>query len=262
MYEYNYKELVKRILKTGEIRYGRNGITKAIFPGVLSFVVNYNFPLLTSRQIFYKGVLGELAAILRGPKHLRDFEQFGCNYWKLWAKDDGSINVDYGNAWIDFNGVDQLERLREGLRTNPYDRRHLVSGWRPDNLWHLDLPCCHYAYQFYIREGRYLDMLWHQRSTDVMIGLPSDMVLAATWLIILANDVGYLPGKVTMTLGDTHIYEEHLDQAKEYVETLQSESPTYKLLVAEGKDFREFTPDWLEIKDYNPVSKINFELKA
>lgn len=265
-YEQDYRQLVKKILDTGELRDGRNGKTLTIFGETLKVDLSdtNEFPLLTGRKIFYKGVLGELAAMLRGPKTLEDFKKFGCNYWDLWAKQDGTINVDYGNSWIDFNGIDQLERLRDSLMNDPRGRRHLVTGWRPDNLWTLDLPCCHYAYQFYIRDGVYVDMLWHQRSCDTMIGLPSDVIFATAWLIIIANDLGYVPGVITMTLGDTHIYEEHIDQAKEYLKTLMSDTPTYVFSdpMLMYRDFREFEPSWLVIENYNPVTTMKFELKA
>lgn len=261
-YEADYKKLVKKILDTGELRAGRNGNTKAIFGETLTIDLNSGFPLLTGRRIHYKGVLGELAAMLRGPKTLKDFKDYGCNYWDLWARPDGSIDIDYGNAWLDFNGVNQLEALVTGLVHNPHGRRHMVTGWRPDRLDMVSLPCCHYAYQWYVRDNKYLDMLWHQRSVDTMIGLPSDVVFASAWNIILANEVGLIPGKITFTLGDTHIYEEHIEQAKEYLETLTLELPDYRLTAPKMACHTLFTPSWLEIENYSYLSEMKFELKA
>lgn len=261
-YEANYKKLVKKILDTGELRAGRNGNTKAIFGETLTIDLNSGFPLLTGRRIYYKGVFGELAAMLRGPKTLKDFKDYGCNYWDLWARPDGNIDIDYGNAWLDFNGVNQLDALVTGLIENPHGRRHMVIGWRPDRLDKVSLPCCHYAYQWYVRDNKYLDMLWHQRSVDTMIGLPSDVVFAAAWNIIIANEVALLPGKVTFTLGDTHIYEEHFKQAKEYLETLMLEPPTYKLTAPNAACHTMFTPSWIEIENYSYLTEMKFELKA
>ena len=261
-YEANYKKLVKKILDTGELRAGRNGNTKAIFGETLTIDLNSGFPLLTGRRIHYKGVFGELAAMLRGPKTLKDFKDYGCNYWDLWARPDGSIDIDYGNAWLDFNGVNQLDALVTGLIENPHGRRHVVTGWRPDRLDMVSLPCCHYAYQWYVRDNKYLDMLWHQRSVDTMIGLPSDVVFASAWNIILANEVRLIPGKITFTLGDTHIYEEHLNQAKEYLEILTLELPTYKLTAPKMACHTMFTPSWIEIENYSYLTEMKFELKA
>lgn len=262
-YELAYMGLVRKILANGELRRGRNGTTLAIFGETLTIDLSTGeFPLLTGRQLFYRGVFGELAAMLRGPKTLKDFEEHGCNYWKQWAWPDGSINVDYGNAWLDFNGFNQLEALAEGLKNNPHGRRHLVTGWRPDRLDDLSLPCCHYAYQWYVREDKYLDMMWHQRSVDTMIGLPSDVIFASAWNIMLANEVGLIPGKITFTLGDTHIYEEHIEQAKEYLTRLTCELPKYKLEAYTQKAHTLFRPDDIIISSYTHMPAIKFELKA
>lgn len=262
-FELAYKELVADILKHGEKREGRNGNTLSLFGRTLVIDLQYGFPLLQGRRIYYKGVLGELAAMLKQPKTIKDFEDQGCNYWKLWSKKDGTINVDYGNSWLDWNGYNQHANLIHTLKTNPTDRRMVISGWRPDRLAELDLPCCHYAYQWYVREGKYLDMLWHQRSVDTMIGLPSDIVFAAAWNIMIANEVGLEPGKITFTLGDTHIYEEHIEPAKEYLQSIVYMKQTkYKLNCKPGTETVSFTPDMLEILDYAPQNSIKFKLKA
>lgn len=163
-FETEYKNLVAKILTNGDERESRNSKTIALFGEQLIIDVNpEQFPLLTSRKMFYKGVLGEFAAMVRGPKTLEDFEKQGCPYWKLWAKDDGSLNVDYGNTWINFNdsGVNQLEKVRNSLKNNPADRRMFVVGTNPEN--NPDLPSCHILYQWFVREGKYLDMMWYQR---------------------------------------------------------------------------------------------------
>lgn len=262
-YELAYMGLVRKILANGELRRGRNGTTLAIFGETLTIDLSTGeFPLLTGRQLFYRGVFGELAAMLRGPKTLKDFEEHGCNYWKQWARPDGSINVDYGNAWLDFNGFNQLEALADSLKNNPHGRRHLVTGWRPDRLDELSLPCCHYAYQWYVREDKYLDMMWHQRSVDTMIGLPSDVIFASAWNIMLANEVGLIPGKITFTLGDTHIYEEHIEQAKEYLTRLTCELPKYKLEAYTQMPHTRFISEDITISGYTHMPAIKFELKA
>jgi len=214
----------------------------------------------------YKGVLGELAAMLRGPKHIKDFEEYGCNYWKEWADDDGSICVDYGNSWLDFGGYRQLQQLVEGLKNDPHGRRHIVTGRKPDNLDILSLPCCHLLYQWYVREDEFLDMIWYQRSADWMIGVPSDIVLAAAWNIIIANEVGLKPGKITMVFGDSHIYAEHYKATEVYLEQFGKTNPMilpeYKLLIDEGRDHKLFTPEWFDIIGYHPQDAIKFQLKA
>lgn len=266
-YEFQYANLVEEILTEGVQRQTRNAVTKSLFGRSLRINMEENeFPILLGRQMFYKGVLGELAALLKGPKTLADFKAQGCNYWDKWAKPDGSIEVDYGNAWIDFNGVNQLRELVAGLKQDPYGRRHIVTGWRPDRLKELSLPCCHLLYQWYVNERqghKFLDMMWYQRSVDTMIGLPSDVLLAYVWNCLVANDVGMQPGEIVLFLGDTHIYEQHYDNAMEYLKRVRTvdlgERPKH-LPFTQGQF--DFDPKAFELFDYKPMSKIDFELIA
>lgn len=264
-FEQDYAELVFRTINTGEVRNTRNGLTKSIFGELLTVPMNGDdtFPIIQGRQMYPKGVLGELAAMLRKPKSLADFEKWGCNYWKLWAKEDGSINVDYGNAW---HADNQIVKLKEALANNPTDRRMIINGWRPSELDALDLPCCHLLYQFYVRDGKYLDIIWYQRSVDLMVGLPSDIIFAAAWLISIANEFGYVPGEIKMMLGDCHVYEEHTKSAITYVDKVSfaplSKSPTYRYTGKPGKDFCEFEPSDLVISLFPTHTKLNLELKA
>lgn len=268
-FETQYIQLVKACLAMPD-RAIRNGSARSLFGYQLKVSLQDGFPLLVGRKLFYKGVFGELAAMLRGPKHINDFKAWGCNYWDKWANEDGSINVDYGNAWLDYNGVNQLEALRKALATNPTDRRMVVSGWRPDNLANLSLPCCHYAYQFYVDNDNCLHMAWIQRSVDVMIGLPSDIIFAAAWLIAIANEFNFKPGTITLQLGDCHVYNEHIDGAKQYLKqaeaaavTLGSPVPYWHVPVttARGKRFESFEPSDIVIENYNPEARIDFLLK-
>jgi thymidylate synthase len=263
MYELNYEKLVEKILQEGEEKEGRNGTTVSLFGENLTVNLQEGFPILSGRKLFYKGVLGELAAMLKGPRSIKDFEDQGCNYWKLWGKEDGTINVDYGNKWIDFRGINQLKNVIDTIKTNPYSRRMIVTGWDPVSLNNLDLPCCHYAYQWHVSVNGELNMMWHQRSVDTMIGLPSDVIFAAAWLIIMANEVGLKPGKIVLTLGDTHIYSEHIIPAYKYLDrTKHYQLPTWLLTSVEGDSHLDFTQEMISLPDYNPSSKINFELKA
>jgi len=269
--EWQYVSLVRKILSSGERTEGRNGVTKSIFGATLDIDnLDTFFPLLMGRKIYYKGVLGELAAFLNKPQKLADFESRGCNYWSKWADENGDLKVDYGNAWTDWNGINQLDELRDKLVNNPNDRRLIVSGWRPDKLEDLSLPCCHLLYQWHVSNDGKLNMIWYQRSADTMIGIPSDIVLAAAWNILLANEVGLKPGNIKMVFGDTHIYEEHYHAARAYIKQTTCNSalcnpkrpPTYSLNLAKGTKIEDFMPDDLEIIDYEPCYPIKFELKA
>lgn len=261
-FEKDYALLIEEILNTGIERSTRNSVTKSIFGKSLSFKMNPGeFPLLLGRKMFPRGIIGEMSAFLKGPKNVKDFTDEGCNYWNLWAESDGSLNVDYGNLWSNFNGVNQLKDLVSSLKEDPYGRRHIITGWKPDNLQSLSLPCCHLLYQWYVN-GDELEMIWYQRSVDTMIGLPSDVVLSFVFNVLVANEVNLKPGKITMFLGDTHIYKDHYEKALEYVERVkQSQSlplPTYKL----NDGLFNFNPDNLIIENYHPLDRINFKLLA
>lgn len=274
-----YAPLIDRILKKGEKRKTRNADTYSLFGESLTIDVSREFPLLRGRKMFYNGVLGELAAFFRGPKNVEDFQKFGCNYWNAWGNNTevldalgdpekgkriGDINVDYGNAWLDFNGVNQLEELVQRIKSNPTDRRLIVSGWRPDRLHELSLPCCHMLYQWYVREGKYLDMVWYQRSVDTMVGLPSDIVLCAAWNIILAQQCGLNPGVIKLFLGDTHIYANHLEPTLDYLKQLQKADFSHPIAYTIKMDveYSTFVPEQLEIYNYNPSPAVKFELNV
>lgn len=271
-FEQDYAMLVANVLIGGEKRKTRNQYTRSLFGQQLVIDCKLGeLALLRGRKMFYAGILGELAAMLRKPKTVADFQRWGCNYWNKWGDENGNLVVDYGNAW---HADGQIERLKHSLEHNPSDRRMIINGWRPGMLNTLSLPCCHYAYQFYVRgldTGEYyLDMMWHQRSVDLMVGLPSDIVFAQAWLIAIANEFGYVPGRITMTLGDTHIYEGHVDGAKLYLKQFHEaenanpfeyiEPAQYNLCVPFGTDFCGFEPVWLNVTSYESMPAIRFEL--
>ena len=261
-FEIDYKHLVDEVMTLGDLRSTRNGNVKSLFGKTLKFDIQEGFPILTGRKMFYKGVLGELAAMLRGPSTLKDFEIQGCNYWSKWATKEGKLELDYGNAWLDYNGVNQLQNVIDKLNNDPHDRRMIIDSWRPDRLEELSLPCCHYTYQFYVREGMYLDMVWTQRSADTMIGIPADAIFAAAWIIALGNEVKLIPGEVTMNFGDTHIYEEHVGGVTEYMKEKIYDLPMATFNKPMGTKLVDFISADLSLKDYKHGPKIEFELKA
>jgi len=256
-FEVKYKELIKDILTNGTDVEGRNGGTRFIFGQqlVIDDLEQGLFPLITSRKMYINGIAGEMAAFLKGPGSLRDFEIEGCNYWKEWADEDGQLEVDYGNAWLDFNGVNQLEEVVHAIRTNPHSRRHIITAWNPARLDKLSLPCCHWAYSWAVN-GPHLEMIWIQRSVDTMIGLPSDIALAAIFNILMANATGYKPGKLVLQLGNCHLYHDHFENIGEYLDNPMHDLPTYKLL----DDFNTYRNDSLEIINYKHENPIKYKV--
>lgn len=268
-FEKDYAFLIAKALNLGTLRETRNAKTKAIFGEMLRVSVRGGiFPLLQGRKMFSKGVFGELAAMLRRPTNVVDFEKWGCSYWRKWAEPStGDLKLDYGNTWFDFNGVDQIAQLKDKLANNPTDRRMIISSWKPDGLEELSLPCCHHTYQFYVDlDTGELNMSWSQRSVDLMIGLPSDIVFAAAWLIAVAKEFNLRPGEITMFLGDCHVYEQHIEGAKEYLGNVYASGtmqPVYYCHTPNvGHDFCEFKPEDLTLDDYSHCPKIDLELIA
>lgn len=270
-FELDYGRLVADVLENGVNKITRNGITRSLFGKSLVIDnIKKKFPVLQGRKMFTKGIIGEFCAMVRQPKTVEDFKKWGCNYWELWAKENGDLNIDYGNEWF-ANG--QIDHLKDCLKNNPNDRRMIITGWNPMNVkaGKLSLPCCHYNYQFYVAEGT-LSMIWTQRSVDIMIGLPSDIVFAAVWLITLANEFGYKVGHIKMDLGDCHIYDGHILAATRYRnrvlgyitdrDDVESYPPHYVLLSQPGKRFEDFVPDDLLISSFYHLTPIKFELKA
>jgi len=260
-YETAYAQLVREILTEGEERQTRNAPTRAVFGKMLvvDSLCHDEFPILEGRKMYPTGVFGEMAAFLKGPKSIADFEKEGCNYWSKWGEDDGSINLDYGNSWLDYNGINQLEQVLNSLATDPTGRRHIISGWRPDNIAKLSLPCCHLLYQWFVTASGELEMIWYQRSVDTMIGLPSDVLLAAAWNIMMADQLGLKAGKLTFMLGDTHIYLSHMSKTMEYLgcaQKVRDDAPGYFY----EDDLYNFNKHSISVMDYQPFDPIDMEL--
>jgi len=263
-YEQDYATLVESILADGIYRETRNKPTYSLFGKTLFIdeLTRGEFPMLSGRKLFHKGVIGEFAAFLHGVKTIEDFEKFGCNYWSKWADQNGNLNVDYGNVWRNFEGFNQLAAVIDQLKADPAGRRHLISGWRPHKLAELSLPCCHLLYQWYVNaETNELEMIWYQRSVDTMVGLPSDVILAALWNCLMAFETGYKPGRIIMMLGDTHIYAPHANNAHEYVDRVSGElPPSPRYGIADGANFDNFNPSHFNLYNYNPLTKLDFEV--
>lgn len=246
-----YAQLGFYLLYEGEWQQGRNGRTKSIFSTQLKYDMANGFPILSMRKIFYKGVVGEFISFLQDAKTVEAFEANGCNYWKLWADEAGNLQLDYPPRG-------QLDYVINLIRNEPTSRRILIDLWNPDNRGKLSLDPCHTQYQFSVRNGR-LDMIWTQRSVDYAVGAPSDFILAALYNVTIANECNLVPGIITFNFGDTHLYEEHIDEfttmLRNYELNPYNSYVNYELL-GDTKGFN------LELFDYEPMGSYKFELKA
>lgn len=264
---FEYKKLVKQVLNTGTVKQGRNGNTIMI-PGTQLKFDATNIPLLTGRKIFYKGILGEFSAFMNNCNTIEEFKYRGCNYWDSWADIRGHLILDYVSQLhipqvkIQNDWYSQLKALKIGLVNDKFSRRHIINLWVPYNLHNLSLPCCHYSYQFIVTEDNKLHMIWTQRSADVMVGIPSDMILAWLWVQCLCTELGFMPGTITMNFGDTHIYEEYIAGAKEYLENIIPKLEPIAKLNSKFTSIENFYPDQVDVIQYDHHHTIKFELKV
>jgi thymidylate synthase len=269
-FEQDYMNLVDKIVNLGEDRKTRAGPTKSHFGTILTIdsLEDGQFPVLTTRKVFTEGIWGELAAFVRGTENLVDFKHWGCNYWDAnaaaWPPNKGKVPAEmsvgpiYGKQWRDFNRVDQLKNLITNLKRDPLSRRHVITTFNPAEEGCL--PPCHLMAQFNITNHGWLECIVYMRSVDLILGLPSDIILYATLLLLIAQDVGRTPGYLTFMMGDTHVYTNHIEGWKAQRAHTTQELPTYELnSLATTIDF---VPDDIVLRDYIHQGKITYELNV
>jgi len=252
--EMQYRSLVRDILDQGYPSRPSKGLCYSVFAKHIT-IDPREVPLLLGRKMHPKGIVGELRAFLNNADTVRGFEAYGCNFWGAWGNEDGSIDVDYARLLHNFNEVNQLEKVLGSLKNHPDSRKHVISLWDPSSKA-KQVPCVLH-YQWHVKNGE-LHMIWSQRSVDVMVGLASDMFSAWLFNHVMADHLKLRPGTVTLQLGDCHIYDEHLVGAQEYLSSHVAGVwlPDWDLDATELKNFK------FDLKDYNPMRVIKFELKS
>ena len=270
--ENEYKKLMETILYKGLDKADRTGTgTKSIFGATIRHDMSMGFPLLTGKRVSFKAAKTELLWILQGRTDLKYLEDNGVKYWRpdyeRSGRTDETLGPVYGKQWRDFGGVDQLWQLVYNVHFHPNSRRLMVSAWNPAEMKDMVLPPCHYAFQVYINDGK-LDLMWQQRSADVFLGLPYDIAMYGLLLELLAKGSNMQPGQLIGQLGDCHLYNNHLDQAKIYLGRSKRALPNLFVLdgVKLNKEIQSqvFIPQPNEIKliNYNPYPAIKAELSV
>lgn len=272
--ENDYKVLMAEILYRGKAKEDRTGTgTKSVFGRTIRHDMELGFPILTSKKISFNAARTELLWILQGRTDLKYLEDNGVNYWRpdyeRSGRTDEKLGPVYGKQWRDFKGIDQLLNLVLDIKRNPSSRRLMVSAWAPHELEDMVLPPCHYAFQVYINNGT-MDLMWQQRSADVFLGLPYDITMYGLLLEMLAKGAGLKAGQLIGQLGDCHLYNNHLDQAEEYlnrpIRVLPKLELQHGISVFNLEDNKDtlFVPLKRDIKliNYNPYPAIKAELSV
>ena len=256
-----YKGLLSSVLHRGTDKADRTGTgTKAVFGRMLRHDMATGFPILTTKKIYFEKAVTELLWILSGYTDLAYLNEHGVNYWnadyKRSGRTDGTLGPVYGKQWRDFNGVDQLRKLLLEIQANPNSRRLMVSAWNPAELDDMVLPPCHYGFQVYINNGK-IDLMWQQRSADVFLGLPYDFVMYGLLLELIAKGNNLEPGRLIASLGDCHLYNNHLEQARLQLERESKPLPTIDLDF--GLKIEEGAGSFLLIPSKNMIKLNNYE---
>lgn len=251
-----YHDLLHRILDDGVAKEDRTGTgTLSVFGHQMRFDLTDGFPLVTTKKVHLKSVIGELLWFLRGSTNVRWLQERGISIWDEWADDDGDLGPIYGYQWRswptpDGSHVDQIARVVESIRQNPDSRRHIVSAWNVADVEDMALPPCHTLFQFYVANGK-LSCQLYQRSADVFLGVPFNIASYSLLTHMVAQVCGLDVGDFVHTLGDAHLYSNHLDQARIQLEREPRALPSLRLN-PDRRSLDEFDIEDVEVLGYDP----------
>jgi thymidylate synthase len=213
-----YLDLMQHVLDHGHVKSDRTGTgTRSVFGWQMRFDLAAGFPLLTTKKVHLRSIIHELLWFLQGETNIAYLKENKVSIWDEWADANGNLGPVYGHQWRhwprrDGGEIDQIAQLLDGLKANPDSRRHIVTAWNPADVGQMALPPCHAFFQFYVADGR-LSCQLYQRSADIFLGVPFNIASYALLTLMVAQVTGMRPGDFVHTLGDAHLYSNHLDQA-------------------------------------------------
>ena len=268
-----YLDLMQHVLDTGTDKSDRTGTgTRSVFGYQMRFDLAAGFPMLTTKKLHLRSIIHELLWFLDGDTNIGYLKDNGVSIWDGWATEDGELGPVYGKQWRSWAGangetVDQIIELVDGLKNNPDSRRHIVSAWNPtvlpdpkisprDNAaaGKQALPPCHCLFQFYVADGK-LSCQLYQRSADIFLGVPFNIASYSLLTLMLAQVCGYQPGDFVHTLGDAHLYSNHMDQVQTQLSRTPGKLPTMHLN-PDVTDIFGFRFDDFELRGYEPQPHI------
>lgn len=251
-----YHDLMRHILDAGVDRGDRTGTgTRSVFGHQMRFNLSDGFPLVTTKKLHLKSIVHELLWFLSGDTNVRYLQENGVKIWDDWADENGDLGPVYGYQWRswpapDGRSIDQISQLLRMIRENPNSRRLIVSAWNPALVDEMALPPCHCLFQFYVADGK-LSCQLYQRSADVFLGVPFNIASYALLTMMIAQVSGLATGEFVHTLGDAHLYHNHLDQAREQL-TREARRLPAMALNPDVQDLFAFSYDDFELSGYDP----------
>ncbi len=261
-----YLDLLQHILNEGVQKTDRTGTgTRSVFGYQMRFNLADGFPLLTTKKLHLKSIIHELLWILRGDTNVAYLQENGVRIWNEWADPDGSLGHIYGYQWrswprYDGGFVDQISQAVNDIKNNPDSRRIIVSAWNVADLDNMNLPPCHAFFQFYVAEGK-LSLQLYQRSADTFLGVPFNIASYALLTMMMAQVTGLQPGEFIHTLGDAHIYNNHIDQVNLQLTRTPRRLP-HMVINPDVKSIFDFKYSDFTLQDYDPYPHIKAEVSV
>ncbi len=251
-----YLDLMQHVLDKGVRKEDRTGTgTLSVFGYQMRFNLGEGFPAVTTKKLHLRSIIHELLWFLQGDTNIRYLKENGVSIWDEWADENGELGPVYGSQWrswpaADGRHIDQISQVIGQIKNNPDSRRLIVSAWNVGEIDNMALPPCHAFFQFYVAEGK-LSCQLYQRSADIFLGVPFNIASYALLTLMVAQVTGLQPGDFVHTLGDAHLYSNHLEQARTQLQREPRSLPTMKIN-PEVNDLFSFTYDDFELLDYDP----------
>ncbi|MFP3812274.1 thymidylate synthase [Bacillus sp. MM09(2025)] len=261
-----YKELCRHVLQHGDEKGDRTGTgTISTFGYQMRFDLQEGFPLLTTKKLHLKSIIHELLWFLKGDTNVKYLQENGVRIWNEWADENGELGRVYGAQWRswasgDGETVDQITKLIHDIEHNPNSRRLIVSAWNPGEIDQMALPPCHCLFQFYVSNGK-LSCQLYQRSADIFLGVPFNIASYALLTMMIAKVTNLEPGEFVHTLGDAHIYQNHLPQVNMQLEREERTLPQLRI-ARDVKSIFDFTFDDFVLENYDPHPHIKGEVSV